>query len=57
MLLFVRKDKGTNGETTAYQFLGRVNYMSHQGSKPMNIVWKLENKLPMSTYMDLSNMG
>lgn len=46
ILLFVREEKQKHGITAPYFFLGKVRYVSHQGSKPMNIIWKLENPMP-----------
>ena len=55
MLLFVRPTKSEGTKTVPYVFLGRVHYMSHEGSKPMSIVWKLEKKIPMRLYMELAD--
>ena len=55
MLLFVRQAKSEGTQTMPYVFLGRVHYVSHEGSKPMSIVWKLEKKIPMRLYMDLAD--
>jgi superfamily II DNA or RNA helicase len=46
VLLFVREDKRQNGLTAPYCFLGPVDYVSHEGSKPMSIVWRLRHALP-----------
>ncbi len=48
VLLFVREfktDRMTGG-TEAYTFLGTANYVKHEGSKPMNIIWKLDRPIP-----------
>jgi hypothetical protein len=48
VLLFVREFKNdamTKG-AEAYTFLGTVNYVKHHGSKPMNIVWRLDRPIP-----------
>ena len=48
VLLFVREfktDRMTGG-TEAYTFLGTANYVKHEGSKPMNITWKLDRPIP-----------
>ena len=47
-LLFVREFKTdrASGAAGAYTFLGRANYLQHEGSRPMNIVWQLENAIP-----------
>ena len=47
VLLFVRNNKQQeNGVTPPYYFLGDAIYVSHEGSRPMSIIWKLNNKIP-----------
>jgi superfamily II DNA or RNA helicase len=46
ILLFVREDEKRAGRTMPYTFLGPVDYLSHQGSRPMSIIWRLRHKLP-----------
>ena len=48
MLLFVREFKTDSrfGGAAAYTYLGTVNYVKHEGSRPMNITWKLECPSP-----------
>jgi len=46
VLLFVREDRERNGLACPYHFLGPVSYESHTGSRPMNIIWRLEHPLP-----------
>jgi superfamily II DNA or RNA helicase len=46
ILLFVREDKSRDAFTLPYTFLGPVDYISHQGSRPMSILWQLRHKLP-----------
>lgn len=41
ILLFVRENKNTDGISSSYCFLGPAKYVSHSGSKPINITWKL----------------
>lgn len=50
VLLFVREYKSENGITSPYYFLGKANYVSHSGSKPINIVWELEEKIPVKIH-------
>ncbi|MDO4623343.1 MAG: DUF3427 domain-containing protein, partial [Eubacteriales bacterium] len=48
VLLFVREfkaDRITNG-VEAYTFLGTANYVKHEGSRPMNITWHLDEPIP-----------
>lgn len=46
VLLFVREHKKNEFGTEPYTFLGTADYLSHEGSKPMNIVWKLHAPIP-----------
>ena len=48
VLLFVREFKSDriNGRAAAYTFLGTANYVKHEGSRPMNITWKLDRPIP-----------
>lgn len=46
ILLFVREDKSRDGLTMPYTFLGPVDYVRHQGSRPMSIIWRMRHKLP-----------
>jgi superfamily II DNA or RNA helicase len=46
VLMFVREDKSRNALSVPYTFLGPVEYLSHRGSRPMNITWRLRHKLP-----------
>ncbi|MEG0051000.1 MAG: DUF3427 domain-containing protein [Terrisporobacter sp.] len=45
ILLFVRENKQSDGITSPYIYLGQADIVSHTGSKPINIVWKLKSKL------------
>jgi len=45
-LLFVRGAKNLpNGLTAPFQYLGPAEFVRHQGSKPMSIVWRLRHPL------------
>lgn len=48
VLLFVReyKEDRLYGTTEAYTYLGTAKYVSHEGSKPMNIIWQLDQPIP-----------
>ena len=48
MLLFVREFKTDSrfGGAAAYTYLGTVNDVKHDGSRPMNITWKLDCPIP-----------
>lgn len=56
VLLFVREFKKdpVTGDAAPYTFLGTANYVKHQGSKPMNITWKLDNPIP-AKYLKKTN--
>ena len=46
-LLFLRAAKKTSlGLTMPFKFLGPVSYESHEGEKPMNIIWEMKYPIP-----------
>jgi hypothetical protein len=46
VLLFVREFDKVHGVSQPYVCLGIASYVSHTGSKPMSIVWRLHNPIP-----------
>lgn len=48
IVLFVRESKkdAETGVTPTYTCLGKVQCVAHEGSRPINITWKLENPIP-----------
>lgn len=46
VFLFVRPRKYEAGRTAAYTCLGAVDYVSHQGSRPVAITWRLRKSMP-----------
>ena len=48
VLLFVREFKTdcVTGGAEAYTYLGTASYVKHEGSKPMNITWRLDRPIP-----------
>ena len=48
VLLFVREFKADRitGGAEAYTYLGTANYVKHDGSRPMNITWRLDYPIP-----------
>ena len=51
VVLFVReRKKDGRGETLPYHCLGNVRYCSHEGSRPMKIIWKLDRPMPAWLY-------
>ena len=48
ILLFVRENKkdSITGGAEGYTFLGLADYRSHEGSRPINFIWKLRKKIP-----------
>jgi superfamily II DNA or RNA helicase/HKD family nuclease len=51
VLLFVRHAKTGELKTEPYVCLGTARYVSHQGAKPMQIVWELDRAMPAEVYM------
>jgi superfamily II DNA or RNA helicase/HKD family nuclease len=46
VFLFVRHRKHDAGRTAAYTCLGAAEYVSHQGSRPIAITWRLRKPMP-----------
>ena len=46
ILLFVREYNKDQTGTAPFVYLGKAEYVSHQGSSPMNIIWHLERPNP-----------
>jgi hypothetical protein len=46
ILLFVRINKKINSLAQPYYFLGPVEYVSHEGEKPISFIWKLKYPMP-----------
>jgi len=46
VLLFVRENRSINGLSQPYHFLGPVEHVSHEGEKPINIVWRMKHEIP-----------
>ena len=46
VILFVRHRKYEEGRTAAYTCLGPADYVSHKGSRPIAITWKLRQAMP-----------
>jgi superfamily II DNA or RNA helicase/HKD family nuclease len=46
ILLFVRIRRHEAGRTAAYTCLGAADYVSHQGSNPIAITWRLRRPMP-----------
>lgn len=54
VLLFVREYKSDMVGAAPYTFLGTVNYVKHNGSRPMNITWRLDKPIP-AKYLKKTN--
>lgn len=54
ILLFVRAFKSNKFGASPYTFLGLVDFVSSEGSKPMNIVWRLKRPIP-AKYLKKTN--
>lgn len=46
VLLFVREFKQDACGAAPYTFLGSADYVSHKGSRPMDIIWRLHHEIP-----------
>jgi hypothetical protein len=53
-LLFIRQTKkDARGQAMPYVFLGAADYVSHQGERPMAIVWSLHWEMPSMLSMEM----
>jgi hypothetical protein len=58
VLLFVREQNDDEyGNTMGYVFLGDANYLEHEGAKPMNIKWELNEPMPAYIWRDTAKMA
>lgn len=51
-LLFVRQQRKSDFGTSPYVFLGPATYVSHTGSKPVAITWKLQRPMPAEMFTE-----
>lgn len=49
-LLFVRQERKDEFGTAPYVFLGPATYVSHSGSKPIAITWRLQRPMPADLF-------
>jgi hypothetical protein len=57
ILLFVReKNKDEFGSTMGYVFIGEGKLIEHNGAKPMNIKWQLNEPLPHYLWKDAAKL-
>ena len=56
ILLFVREYNRVDGVTQPYLFLGTARYLSHEGSRPMSITWKLDRPMPPGFFLKANKM-
>lgn len=54
VLFFVREFKRNIAGTAPYTFLGLADYVSHEGSRPMSMTWRLQKPIP-SKYLKKTN--
>lgn len=54
IMIFVREYKNTKLGAAPYTFLGLADYVKSEGSKPMNVVWKLRKPIP-AKYLKKTN--
>ncbi len=58
ILLFVREHKRVgSGLSAPYYFLGPAHYESHEGSRPINFVWRLDHPMPASIVRQTARLG
>lgn len=53
--IFIRKFKKVDGNVQPYIYIGKANYISHTGEKPIHFILQLENPLPKNLYKELTS--
>jgi hypothetical protein len=53
VLLFARMEQSERD----YWFLGEATYRSHEGTRPMAVVWQLRHPIPADLYPDFAAVG
>lgn len=56
ILLFVREFKKIENRAEPYVFLGTARYVSHEGSRPMSIIWELDHPMPPALFAKANKM-
>ena len=56
ILLFVREFKKVENKAEPYIFLGTARYVSHEGSRPMSILWELDHEMPPGLFVRANKM-
>lgn len=57
ILLFIRETPRTSYKSTqGFVFIGPTKYVSHKGSKPMSIKWKLQEPIPNYLWKESAKM-
>ncbi|MGF1572423.1 MAG: DUF3427 domain-containing protein [Sumerlaeia bacterium] len=51
VLLLVREEAKRDGLGMAFTYLGPVHYVSHEGTRPMSITWRLQTPMPASLWI------
>jgi hypothetical protein len=51
ILLFVRESNQNEIGTAPYVFLGPADYVSEEGERPIQIIWKLRQPMPTEVYL------
>lgn len=57
VMIFVREYKNGKLGASPYTFLGLADFVSSEGSKPMNVVWKLRKPIPAKYLKKTSQMA
>lgn len=58
IFLFVREQSDDEfGNTIGFVNFGEVEYVSHTGSQPMNIIWQLQNPMPDFMWHDTAKLA
>jgi hypothetical protein len=57
ILLFVRETKKRDGFTLPFTYLGQANHISHEGDRPIKMVWQLDHPMPAEMFENCRKGG
>lgn len=50
-------EPGTSASERDFWFLGTARYVSHKGSRPLAVVWRLDHAIPADLHPDFAAVG
>jgi hypothetical protein len=57
ILIFAREKKKQNGLTLPFTYLGQANHTTHEGDRPIKMVWQLDHSMPAEMFENCRKGG